>query len=393
MSRASATLGVVFFAYAVTTIPTAALPMLVGSYVDHLSYDIEAAGLLASIEAAGMVAGILFTTLVIARPQVDIRRCMAIAIALFGAAQLASCWSSYYPMFAVARFVSGFSGGGLVGAIGSIYLAKAESPDRAFAIYFGIPYTAGAITLVAMPHLLRIAGLSTVYMLLATFALVALLTTRFLPKRAGDAANATGAAPKRAVTPRRTMLGIFLIVSLFINYTGNGGLWIYWERIGNNLQIDVASRSIALSLGLLSGIAGAVACTVMTRIVTRFTGILVGHLVLAMGYALPLLSHQLWAYGGGAALLNAAVAFLTPFYFAAIAEADESGRMVTAALSATGIGYSVGPMLLLPFASQPSVAPLLIAALATAFASLVLAFLVREAARRGADDDLLVRGA
>jgi MFS family permease len=391
MTKAAATLGAVFFAYAVVTVPTAALPMLVGAYADLLHYDIQAAGLLASIEAAGMVAGVLFTTLVIARPGVDVRKCMTLAIALFGAAQFASCLSPAYPLFAAARFLSGFSGSGLVGAMGSIYLAKVPSPGRAFAIYFGIPYTAGALALFALPRLLDFAGLSPLFAILAALALVALLSTRLLPRVAADTAHEAGAAPKPASTSLRRILAMLLIGSLFINYVGNGGLWIYWERIGSFLRIDGDSRSLALSLGLLSGIAGAAICTTMTRFASRFAGIVIGHLILVAGYCFPLFDHAILAYGGGAALLNAAVAFLTPFYFSAIAKADESGRLVTAALSASGIGYSVGPMLLLPYARREAVEPLLMAAIATALASLLLVAVAWQIARRSSNADLLSR--
>ncbi len=363
---------------ALTAIPTAAMPGFVGRYVDSLGFDLALAGRIASVEALGMALGQVLATLLV-RPGSDLRRLLFWSLATFAAAQLLSLIPGLTWLFAGARLLSGTAGAGLVFALVGVYIARLPNADRAYPLYYGMLFVVGPIGLYLLPTLLARVELSHVYLALAVVTVAVLPLLRSLE----SLDRRVTAAPVHAATPTRGPIGfaaLLLMLSLFLNYVGNGGVWVYMDRVGAAFGLDESTRGFYLAIGMLAGLAGSAAALYFTDRTRRLTALVIGNLLLALSYLLPLWpGRAIPAFVAAALLLNVAVTFFTPFYLAALARTDTTGRNVALGILAFGLGYGIGPAALSPFITDSGFAPMLLVALGTALLSLVL---VVAAARR-----------
>src|SRR5690606_29806322 len=138
-------------------------------------------------------------------------------------------------------------------------------------------------------------------------------------------------------------IALLLCGSLLLNYIGNGGVWVYMERIGAALGLDSADNGLYLAVGMLTGLLGSAAAVAGAGRVGRLTAILIGQAVLVTSYLLLLARPAGIGFLVAVMLLNIAVTFLTPFYLSALSRTDATGRNATLGVFSMGIGYGLGP--------------------------------------------------
>jgi MFS family permease len=383
MNSSSRTLAAVLGSVAVASIPVAAMPVFVGYYADHLAYNIRSAGLISSAETTGMALGAIATGVWLVRPGVNLRRAMLAALGLFVVAQFLSIWPDHPRIFGAVRLVSGFAFG-MTYAIGGLYIAALPKPDRGYALYFGLQFVDGSLGLWLLPYVFSTVGIRTVYIFLGALALMAMTGIGLLP--IGRELSVDTPKPHSPEAPRpnsKRLLALVLLLSLFVNYIGNGGAWVLWERVGAYIGIPEGTRGISLALGMMSGIAGTALCVISVARMARFTGILIGHAALIISYVLPALSTSALSFLISAALLNASVAFIGPLYSGALARTDNSGRNVTIGVIVMGVGYGIGPGVLAYFLAPSGLNSFIAVATSTAILSLllVIAALIMEKTR------------
>lgn len=360
-SSRTGVLGVVLGFQAVTAIPTAAQPSFVGHYVEGFGYSLEQAGFIASAEGIGLACGQLIVFLWFTRAGWDLRRSVAVALGVFAAAQVLSCWPQYTSLFTSMRLLSGVAGGGVIASTAALYIAGLEKPDRAFAAFYGVLFVVGPLGLWLLPGAFAVVGAAGVYLMLAGAALLALLLIGHYPRRRGSALPDVAIGPR---TSAQTWLAAFILLSLFVNFVSNGGVWVYMERIAESAGLAPELRARYLALGMATGVAGALAAAIAAGRLQRMPAILLGQLLLLGSYAILLQWRHASAFLAAVILLNVAGTFFTPFYLSALAKSDPTGRAATLGVFAMGLGYGFGPGTLALFISDGSFhAPVLAAAM------------------------------
>lgn len=341
MDRSRTVLACVLVLEAITCLPTAAMPVFLGHYVDAFGFEVGVAGRIASAETFGMAIGQAVAAVWAARAGVELRRIAAACLVAFAIAQLASIWHGSALELSAARFVSGMAGPGLLFAVLGIYLASTANPDRAYSLYYGVAFVVGPIGLYLLPALLTHSGAAPVYAALSSLAMASMLLLIVLPPRNVDRRDSAIPAVPRAASHR--LVAALLIGSLFVNYIGNGGVWVYMERIAESHGVEQATRSSYLAIGMATGLLGTALAFALAARMARIAAITVGNVALLVSYAL-----LLWGASGAGfltanILLNVAVTLATPFYLSALARLDPSGSTVGWGVLAFGLGYGLSP--------------------------------------------------
>lgn len=356
---------------AITCLPTAAMPVFLGHYVDAFGFGIGVAGRIASAETLGMAIGQAIAAFWAARAGVDLRRIAAACLMAFAIAQLASVWHGSSLELSAARLVSGIAGPGLLFAVLGIYLASAQNPDRAYSLYYGVAFVVGPIGLYLLPSVLTRVGSAPVYATLSLLAVAGMLLLLAFPPRKADLRENTIAAAPRAES--RRLVSKLLIGSLFVNYIGNGGVWVYMERIADSHGVDPTTRASYLAIGMATGLLGTVLAFSLATRMPRIGAITVGNAALVTSYAMLLWGASGSGFLAANVLLNVAVTLATPFYLSALARLDPSGGAVGWGVLAFGLGYGLSPGVISVLVGDAHFDAALEFAIVTALAALLLA--------------------
>lgn len=363
---------------AIGAVPTAAMPSFLGYYESGLGFSLALAGRIASLETMGIPIGQAICILFIARRGVNLRIAITIALGVFAIAQLLSLWPQNMTLFSAGRMLSGIAGGGLIEAIVCLYFAGLARPDRAFSLFYGVFFVVGPLGLYGFPPVFEEHGVRVVYLALFVVALAAMVAVRWLPSTTHSSSahapsmHAAEGSAEAGALPVRPMIAGLLCLSLLVNYIGNGGVWVYMERIGSAIGMDSADNALYLSVGMVTGLLGSAAAVAGAGRMGRSTAILIGLAILAASYLMLLGRVPGIGFLVAVMLLNVAVTFLTPFYLSALSRTDRTGRNATLGVFSMGIGYGLGPGAMSLFLGQGNFHAMLLAALGTAVLSALL---------------------
>jgi MFS transporter, DHA1 family, inner membrane transport protein len=321
---------------------TGALPLVIGQYIGHLQLSVQGAGQLASLETIALAVGCLIAV-VCGRSLVTVRALACVGSLLLTLANLACGWLEGGVPFAIARSLAGL-GVGLLYSAGTIHIARWIRPDREFALYFGTAWVSGPVALILAPYAFHVFGFQGAYRAFGLASLLALVATKFYPTSAN--------APPSALGPRQawhshTIVGVGLVViGLLINYCFNGGLWIYFDRIGASLSLDPTQTGSLMSTGMLIGLVGTLVAVVLGDRAGRVLPVLMGHAALIAGASILISFNSPAQFLIAAALLNVGVTLITPCCLSVLALVDNGGRLPVIGTFTLQIGYGFGPAVL-----------------------------------------------
>jgi predicted MFS family arabinose efflux permease len=318
------------------------LPFMVGGFVEQLGFSLATAGRIASVEATSMAVACAVTAW-IARRQINLRVIVIVGTALLGISNLACTWAGQPEFFGIARGASGFATG-LIYSAGNLYIARIEKPDRLFAVYYGVGVFAAAVGLLLAPELVGRLGIHAAYASFGCAAMLALLAVPFYPQKSASLSTQPGIDVAVATHASRAG-GLLILFALLVNYAFNGGIWIYFERIGFALHMEPDQLGLVLSVGTLLGLLGSLASVALGTRLGRFFPIAIGH-VLSMVSVGLLQGASIGGFYAAAALLNVAITLLTPYCLGALALTDRDGRMALLGTFALLAGYGLGPALI-----------------------------------------------
>ncbi len=258
-------------------------PFLVGEYIDYLGLSPARASQILSIEIFALAIANASAFFWIDKvPGRLMARILLVAIVLLNFVCAATGSAD---MILVVRGVIGLFEGSLL-ALGFGLISNSTRPDRNFGLYFAISLSVGAINVRILPLFLEEAGVVGLFLNLSLYGIIALAGSFWAQKDSiRSLQNAESTEEESAKAPKIAFPMVPLILLMAANYIyfiGQGGVWSFLERIGQQQALDLACIASALSLSLIAGVAG---------------GFLAGWLDTKWGRLPPLLIAICWRLG------------------------------------------------------------------------------------------------
>jgi predicted MFS family arabinose efflux permease len=343
-----------------------ASPMLVGLFVNVVHLSEAQAGHVVSADLLGLALSTLASGSFgrrLSTPRVALT-----ALGIFVVANLATLAASSYTELLAVRLCAGLAGGVEL-AIAYTTLGSHKNPDRVFGFFLG------GQTLLAVLVLSSFQPLITRWQLPGAFVGIALLglcgipfALRLHPPDMASSHIAIGSNSLRS-SHKICLLGLFSVTLFFIV---QGGIWAYFERIGDysRLSPDFIGRFLALSMGIsfLGPVIASILSTRFGRLPPFLMTLLfqVGALALLQGDISP------WSYAIAVSVFVFFWNYINAYQAGAIAAVDASGRYVVLVATASALGLAIGPSLAGPLIEGRGIAPLLNAGMALCVVSFLM---------------------
>jgi predicted MFS family arabinose efflux permease len=319
-----------------------AMPVLFGAYVDQRHFSLAMAGMVASAESSGLALGSTLSVRLLTSHEQNLRKIVLCDLGVLVLAQLVSACAGTPWIFAASRALSGMCVG-VVQSAGSAWIARFQDSERLFAIYIGMTFLAGTLGMPVFSFTQQHVGLTGSYVAFAVLVALAMLVSVGYPEMSGqtaDGADAPVVGQRSAGREQR-----FLLPSVAINFALNGGLWVYLEQAGQHAHIGSIHVSVILSAGMLSALGVTLAIGLIGHRFGRWRPLAMAHICLLVG-TLMLVGHpSTYGFSVAVIIFHVGLAIVSPFYLAALAATEPSGRPALKGVAAMNIGYSVGPWL------------------------------------------------
>lgn len=319
--------------------PLVAQPMVVGAMVDLLGLTERQAGVVASVELAGLTLGIFGMIHVMS--SVPRATFAVFAVTTIVVANIATCFVSNFVWLLPMRFLSGIG----AAAAFCVYLNMAASdqhPEHVFAIVNAISISySGVLTLIA-PYLLQAGGLPGLLSILSVITLSALLTIPWVIRDEPGRSRAVQGLHFSAF-PSRVLP---LLAMMLLLYTGHGAIWAYQERIGVAVGLDEHAVGKWLGLSMLVwGVGGSLFARYMSMSIGRMwpQAISLGASVLAVMFLVFGSTPSTFAISCG--LIAFSWFYGLPYQMGLLAARDPKGRAALAGVMMSTGGMALGPAL------------------------------------------------
>lgn len=246
-------------------------PFLVGSFIDHLALPPSSAGKVLSIEVYALSVSNVLAYFWISRVNV-----LSLAKRLLAALFLLNILCSKihsFELLMIARAMVGALEGGLL-AIGFGMISATANPNRNFGLYFSISLTVGALNVQLLPLFISSFGSQGLFLNLALYSLVAfiiLMLAVYGNKISLSNMQLNQKTEHNALSPYKhdlRFVGLligFVLFANFLYFVGQGGLWSFFERLGQQQGVSLTNIASALSASLVAGVLGGLTATLLNE--------------------------------------------------------------------------------------------------------------------------------
>lgn len=322
-------------------------PFLIGSYIDRLGMSAAQAGRVLSCE-------ILALALSNAIACVWLRgfdyRWLAQRLLLALIALNISCiFAGGYGVLLTQRIVVGAVEGALL-AVGFGLLGTTSQPERNFGYYFAVSLTVGAINVRVLPLFLETAGVAGLFTNLCLYAGIALAGSFWLHGGASTAPRAAHVhdhASRSQFEPAvlSTTGLIALLAANYLYFVGQGGVWSFFERLGQQHALPLADITSALALSLLAGVVGGISSSLLNLRLGRVLPLIAAIAMASVGVGVLWGSPGIVAFAVAACLFNFANNFGHPYILGLAARIDGTGRLTILSGALHTAGQATGPFI------------------------------------------------
>lgn len=320
-------------------------PMLVGSYVELLGLSEQQAVLVLSTELAGyaLAGAIAFVLISI----LSWRHIVLGAFIVFIVANVAAVGvSSFAPLIAI-RFVAGIGAGTLM-AMSMIAIGLTSAPERNYGLWTAMQILTPAVLLLFLPGLIAAHGLAAPFLIVAVLAIAFVWVYRHYPSDGGQKARGSALMGTR----RALILGASGLVGVFVFFGGQSTVWSFVERMGMHSGFVAEVIGRALSTGAIAGLGGALAASALGNRYGRVAPLVISMFGSLFGVATLIQTRELGVYTAGLCLVCAAWNYSVPYLQGAIANLDQSGRMLALLAIIMPGSMSAGPALATLFLTE-----------------------------------------
>ena len=316
------------------------LPVLIGAAARDGAYSQWQIGAIGSAPMFGMFAGAIFASG--ALPLLFNRRGVSVVVLGLAFTYLLLLLTNhqFVTTFAVLC-ASGFAGATLMG-VGFAVMAKAPSPDRAFAIWIAVQLTLGALAVPSFGWVMDKFGLAGGGVALSVLAATCLPALAMVPL----SVLRYDVPPTLVPTPGLNgpiASGAALLAVVFFG-AGIMAVWSTAEEVGRVATASLTSARAILSASLLVGIVAALGSGWCSHRLPRRTVIAAGTACAAIGAVLLALTDMAYAFPLGVILLQFGWNLAPAPQLGVLTTIDPSGRLVVTNIAAMKLGYALGPL-------------------------------------------------
>jgi predicted MFS family arabinose efflux permease len=295
------------------------MPLTMGVLTDGFKFSLEHAGILLSVEMAGMAALSLLTSPFVGK--IDLRKLALIGGLVVISGQSMTAMATGYGPVGVSRFITG-AGYGILTVVLFAAVARTKDPERLIGLMTVAFTLAGAFFMVLLPYMISGFGPRYYFWALAALVLCTFWVFTWLPKSSADEEE------KNKENPSVSVPVVCLVVcSSAALFSGQTLIWSFSERIGVTLGLPMEQIGWILGGTGLSGLVGAFIPTLLGRKYGRimplvFSILGIGASFIGITYASEpaLYAVSLLAYGFF-------FAFNVPYAMGIVAAVDPLGRM------------------------------------------------------------------
>lgn len=366
------------FIGAVVNIYIAVAPSTLGALVDYQGLSIDVAGRLISYNFWGATISTILAITFIHRPGWNLRLTMFVCLSIVIVTSGASVWlAGSVGALAVVRFVNGL-GSGLGYTIAAVAIVGTPRMEVSYAILFGSGFVLGGAGLALLPYVYQSSGIEGAFYGMAAINLAACALLPFFPRRVDEAGDADG----NLATPldrRLTTLPSLVLVSLFLYYVFNSGIWTYFERLGVAFGMSPERAGALLGPSMAAAVVGMLAASIVGDRIGYLRPIYIGSVAIVLSTLALFWASSELVFGVATGVFNASIPFATPYFMAILATLIPSGRGVTAGNIAIVAGFAIGPYLLSFMLANDDFRPsILLTAVGLSVALVVLVYFARK---------------
>lgn len=315
-----------------------ALPVWVGTLVQHYALDFEQAGLTVTSFLLGVVAASLLLAPLFNRLP---RRLIAIGgYGTAAAAFFAAAHGTGSANLIVLHLIAGAGVGcGLSMTHGAI--GRSNNPHRLFAIV-GTALGLFAVAFYgAVPALIAARGGQVLFTVIGTLMAVAALASVMFPQTPGDAGRVPAAAQSAPITPA-TWYALAGLVCLTLN---QATIFSFVERIGVDRGFGQDRVNLVLAVVGIVNLFPAALAGLLQRRLSPLT-VAIAAPVVQSGLAIAITSSTVFPpYAAAASVFAFVMIFAHTFLFGLIARLDPTGRATASMPAVLMIGSALGPAL------------------------------------------------
>ena len=316
-------------------------PVLIGAMVELLGFTEAQAGFVISAELVGMSLASLPALYWVTR--VNWRRALLVALSFMILGNLLSTSVGSYIPLLVLRFLVGLAAGSSMAICLSI-IGTTGNPDRVFGLWVTGQLVFGALGLFLLPSLLPLLGYGFIYLLIAVLIVGLLFMLRFLPQQRSPVSGRESVQNSHYErSPCLLRWAAAGLLSIFICYAGQYGVWAYLDRIGSTIGLAPDNIGKALSLATIVGIVGALGAAALHSRFGRFLPVALGSIVSIISMFFLLGDFDYAQYVAAACGFSFTFNFILPYLMACVVNVDMTGRLIVLSNIASGGGLGVGP--------------------------------------------------
>jgi MFS family permease len=353
----------------VALMPLLVLPVMVGSFVDHLGLSDSEAGYVAS---AGFLGGAMAAFYISLRiHHLSLRRLAFIGLGILILTDGISIAAAQLPagVFVALRFISGAGGVAAYASVMSAYAGWRE-PDRAYGLFMAIQFLVSSVGLFGLPWILPDTGVSGLFALFTMLDVAALLLVVQLPGSDERKPAGSGSPVEWRVILAQTSLLCLLGIGLF--EASNMASFTYAERIGVSFGLQGSEIGLVLGTATLLGIPAAFGVFLLGSRFGRYPPILVTALIQSSALLILLTGPGELKYVISMCLMAMGWGFALPYFQAIEAQIDPRGSVVVAGGFATSFGGFLGPALAASLISPGSYGGMIVTASASYIVVIIL---------------------
>ena len=317
-------------------------PMFWGGFMQYLQYSDERIGEIMSGEFFGATAATVAGILYMHRRGLNLRYVMYAALSVYAVGNLLTPQMFGHPQgLRWIRVLCGLSSG-------TSYLAAATaitglgSPPRLVAMFYGAPFITGALLQPLMHSVFEHWGFGRTFLLIAAASAASVALYTFFPRRAD---NREVAEQGGSIARAPILVGI-LAVALLLQYIGNSGIWLFFERIGDISGHPPQTVANIVGIGTGMALSGTWLSAMLANKLKPVVGILWGTAIITVSSLALYFSSHLAVYAGSVAAFNAMITFLTPFYFILLVQIYSPAKAVIIGNICLALGFAAGPLLI-----------------------------------------------
>jgi len=353
----------------VSLMPLLVLPVMVGSFVDHLVLSDSEAGYVASAGFLGGAIAAIFISLRI--HHVNLRRMVYFGLGLMVLADGGSIAAAHIPfsLFVLLRFLSGIGGAAAYASVMGSFAGWRE-PDRAYGLFMAMQFAFSAAGLYGLPWILPDTGIAGLLILFTLLDALALLLVTRLPTAAERFSTGLKATVEWRVILAATSLLCLFGIGLF--EAANMASFTYAERIGVSFGLEGVKIGLVLGIATVLGIPAGFGVYFLGSRFGRFKPIMAAALVQIAALLLLFSSHSQISYVVAMCLLAPCWGFALPYFQAIEARIDPGGSVVVAGGFATSFGGFAGPAIAASLVSDGSYGSMILTACAGLLVAITL---------------------